>query len=138
MSAPLNSQRTPDYAALPELLPWTRRGPRDLTSGDLGACWSRATTTSRSSSTHADDYELTEDQLTTAFCRIALRRDRVSRPRSATSGRARTRPRGAQRQRRDRLSGISRAAEPASAEIGDERDDSRHWSGFVHFRCCGH
>ena len=82
---------------------------------------------------YAEDYELTEEQLTTAFA--ALREARLRQ--QAEIGDYQSRTRAAF----DELNAngvIARAdfsccGTCASAEIGDERDDSRHWSGFIYF-----
>ncbi|WP_309227642.1 MULTISPECIES: DUF6891 domain-containing protein [unclassified Mycolicibacterium] len=132
MSAPSNPNAIPDYAVLPDL-PLDADERAEL----IGIVWVQLVTgngdVEEFLETYAEDYELTEEQLTAAFS--ALRDARLRQ--QAQIGDYRSRTRAAF----DELNAngvIARAdftccGTCASAEIGDERDESRHWSGFIYF-----
>ncbi|MUL80702.1 hypothetical protein FZI95_02715 [Mycobacterium sp. CBMA247] len=132
VSAPSNPNAIPDYAVLPDL-PLDADERAEL----IGIVWVQLVTgngdVEEFLETYAEDYELTEEQLTAAFS--ALRDARLRQ--QAQIGDYRSRTRAAF----DELNAngvIARAdftccGTCASAEIGDERDESRHWSGFIYF-----
>lgn len=132
MSAPSDPNVIPDYAALPDSQLGT-----DEHAELIHTIWSQLVTgngdVEEFLEIYAEDYELTEEQLTAAF--FALRDARLRQ--QAEFGGYRSRTQAAF----DELNAngvIARAdftccGTCASAEIGDERDNSRHWSGFIYF-----
>lgn len=132
MSALLYPNTIPDYAVLPDL-PLDADERTEL----IGNIWEQLVTGNGDVEdfveVFAEDYDLPEEQLTAAF--FALRDARLRQ--QAEIGDYRSRTRAAF----DELNAngvIARAdftccGTCASAEIGDERDDSRHWRGFVYF-----
>lgn len=132
MNVPSNPNAIPDYAALPDL-PLDADEHAELTDN----IWSQLVTgngdVEEFLDIYAEDYELTEEQLTAAF--FALRDARLRQ--QAEIGDYHSRTQAAF----DELNAngvIARAdftccGTCASSEIGDERDDSRYWRGFIYF-----
>lgn len=132
MSAPLNPNALPDYAALPEL-PLDEEDRATLTSEIWGMLVTGNDDVEEFLGIYADDYELTEDQLTAAFA--ALREARLRQQTEIGDYRSRTHTAFEELNANGVIAraDFSCCGTCASAEIGDERDDSRHWSGFVYF-----
>ncbi|MDF3337436.1 hypothetical protein P3H80_08390 [Mycolicibacterium septicum] len=132
MSASSNPNAVPAHATLPDV-PLDAEDRATLTSEIWGMLVTGNDDVEEFLEIYAEDYELTEEQLTTAFA--ALREARLRQ--QAEIGDYQSRTRAAF----DELNAngvIARAdfsccGTCASAEIGDERDDSRHWSGFIYF-----
>ncbi|MFN6551723.1 DUF6891 domain-containing protein [Mycolicibacterium septicum] len=132
MSASSNPNAVPAHATLPDLQ-LDAEDRATLTSEIWGMLVTGNDDVEEFLEIYAEDYELTEEQLTTAFA--ALREARLRQ--QAEIGDYQSRTRAAF----DELNAngvIARAdfsccGTCASAEIGDERDDSRHWSGFIYF-----
>ncbi|WP_458689500.1 DUF6891 domain-containing protein [Nocardia tengchongensis] len=132
MSASSNPNAIPDYAVLPDL-PLGDDERAELTA----EIWAWFVTGNEDVEefldVFAEDFELTEEQLEAAFS--ALRNARLRQ--QAQIGDYRSRTQAAF----DELNAngvIARAdfsccGNCASGEIGDERDGSRHWSGYVYF-----
>jgi hypothetical protein len=132
VSAPSYPNAIPDYAVLPDL-PLDDDERTEL----IGNIWDELVTgkddVGEFLEVFAEDYELTDEQLTAAFS--ALRDARLRQ--QAEIGDYRSRTQAAF----DELNAngvVARAdftccGTCASAEIGDERDDSRHWRGYIYF-----
>lgn len=132
MSAPSNPNVIPDYAALPDL-PLDDEGRATLTS----EIWRMLVTGNDSIEDFldisAEDYELTKEQLTVAY--TSLREARLRQQTEIGDYRSRTQ---AAFEELNANGVVARAnftcCRPcATAEIGDERDDSRHWTGYIYF-----
>jgi hypothetical protein len=132
VSAPSNLNAIPDYAVLPDL-PLDADERAELIEGIWGQLVTGNDDVEEFVEVFAEDYQLTEEQLTAAFA--AFRDARLRQ--QAEIGDYRSRTQAAF----DEINAngvIARAdftccGTCASAEIGDERDDSRHWSGFIYF-----
>ncbi|MCG7606407.1 MULTISPECIES: DUF6891 domain-containing protein [Mycobacterium] len=132
MSAPSNPNMIPAYAALP-VLPLDDGDRANLTSEIWGRLVTGNDDVEEFLDIYAEDYELTEEQLTTAFA--ALRDARLRQQAEIGDYRSRTH---AAFEELNAHGVVARAdfsccGTCASAEIGDERDDSRHWQGYIYF-----
>lgn len=133
LSAPSNPNAIPPYAVLPDL-PLDAAEQREL----IGNIWDQLVTgdddVDEFVEIWADSYDgLTEEQLAAAFA--AIRDARLRQQAEVGEYHSRTRAAFAELN----ANGIVARADftccgtCASAEIGDERDDSRHWIGYVYF-----
>ncbi len=132
MSAPSNPNVIPAYATLPDLS-LDDEDRATLTSEIWGMLVTGNDDVEEFLEIYAEDYELTDEQLTAAFA--ALREARLRQQTEIGDYRSRTL---AAFEELNANGVIARAdfsccGTCASAEIGDERDDSRHWSGFIYF-----
>ena len=132
MNAPVDPNAIPDYAVLPDLpLDADERG--ELTD----AIWSQLVTGNDDyeefMELHEGEYELTEEQMTAAFS--GLRDARLRQQAAIGDYRSRTSAAFAELNANGVIAraDFSCCGTCASAEIGDERDDSRHWRGYVYF-----
>ncbi|MGV0812317.1 hypothetical protein ABQF34_10180 [Mycolicibacterium boenickei] len=132
MSAPSNPNAIPAYAVLPDL-PLDADERAALT----GNIWDQLVTgnddVDEFIDIFAEDYELTEEQLTAAFA--ALRDARLRQQTEIGDYRSRTRAAFDELNVHGVLAraDFSCCGTCASAEIGGERDDSRYWRGYIYF-----
>ncbi|WP_441960102.1 DUF6891 domain-containing protein [Mycolicibacterium houstonense] len=132
VSAPLYPNAIPDYAVLPDL-PIDADERAELIAGIWGQLVTGNDDAEDFLDVYAEDYELSEEQLTSAFA--ALREARLRQQSEIGDYRSRTL---AAFEELNANGVVARAdfsccGTCASAEIGDERDDSRHWRGYIYF-----